>query len=239
MTGTAKAFLAGALAAGCVASGPSGSVDVGASGYPPLARDIPQALVADVGEFAVPQEVLLPATDRWPRTFPDAGPFYVLAQFSPLVFPVGVLRGTDRLDGVGYGLGALAGWRLPLTNAFSLGFEVQGELSEHKNPSAGVKAHHTRLGGAVRATFNLDRNLRPFGVAGGGEYEVQFNEIPGSFHLAGPGVFLGGGVDYVHLDRLAIRGEMTLHLWNAAEKGSGASGQAAMLFIGAGAAFSF
>lgn len=239
MTGKAKAFLTGALLTGCVASGPSGSLDGGASGYPPLAREIPRALVADMGEFATPQVVLLPATDRWPRTFPDAGPFYALAQLSPLVFPVGVLKETDRLDGVGFGLGALAGWRLPLTNAFSLGFEVQTELSEHKNPSAGVKAHHTRWGGAVRATFNIDRNLRPFGVAGGGQYEVQFNEVPSSFHFAGQGIFLGGGVDYVYLDQLTIRGEMTLHLWNATEKGSGVSGQAAMLFIGAGAAFSF
>ena len=239
MTGKAKTFLAGALLTGCVASGPSGSVDGGASGYPPLAREVPRALVADVGEFAAPQEVLLPATDRWPRTFPDAGPFYALAQISPLVFPVGVLRSTDRLDSVGYGLGAPAGWRLPLTNAFSLGFELQAELSEHKNPSADVKAHYTRTGGAVRATFNLDRSLRPFGVAGGGLYEVQFNDVPARFHLSGAGMFLGGGVDYVYLDRLTIRGEMTLHLWSAAEKGSGGSGQAAMLCIGGGAAFSF
>ena len=235
------AIVAAAALMGCVATGPEGSVaggDLRASAYPPLAVEVPGLLTSEAGDSVTPQVVSLPPGDGWPRLLPDAGPFYALAQFSPYVGQFGVLADWDRAD-AGYGLGALFGYRLPLNNAFALGLEVQYEFSEHKNPSAGVDAHHTRYGGAVRATFNFDRKLRPFGVVGGGEYRMEFDSVDPKFFLRGLGVFLGGGVDYVHSGQLAIRGEMTIHIWDAAEIGYDKGGTATTLFLGAGAAFSF
>ncbi len=257
MVREAKTFLAAAVLSGCAAVRPAGFVEVArdrvsapggpgrllsqavpGSWYLPLAGEIAGRLASDMGDFEIPEEVSLPPMDRWPRTFADAGPFYALAQFSPLVAPLGVLKENGRAD-AGYGIGALFGYKLPLSNALALGLEVQTELSEHVNPSSDVKAHQTRTGFAVRVMFRFDEVLRPFGVAGIGQYDMEFDSVDPSFFLSGLGVFMGGGVDYVQSDRLTIRGEMTLHIWDAAEKGSGNGGVAQTLFLGAGAAFTF
>ncbi len=255
MVREAQGFLAAAavsgciLAAGCAAVRPTGFVDSigastpggpGRSWYPPPAGEVASRLASETSDLdtPAPEEVSLPPMESWPRTFADAGPFYALGQFSPLVAPLGVLKESGRAD-AGYGIGALFGYKLPLSNALALGLEVQIEFSEHLNPSSDVKAHQTRTCGAVRAMFRFDEELRPFGVVGGGRYSMTFDSVSSDFHLFGLGMFLGGGVDYVQSDRLTIRGEMTLHIWDAAEKGSGNGGVAQVLFLGAGAAFTF
>ena len=238
----AAATVVSAMACGCASVWPEGSTvrgDGRALACPPLARGAACLLASDLGESEAPQEVSLPPMDRWPRIFADAGPFYALGQFSPLVVPMGDLAANDRVD-LGYGVGVAFGYRLPLTNVLAVGVEAQFEFSEHTNVSADVAAHQSRIGAAVRVIFKFDENLRPFGVVGGGQYEMKFDSVPSRFHLSGPGLLLGGGADYIYLEQLTIRGELTYHLWDAAEKGDTSKGGTAQtLCLGVGAAYSF
>ena len=197
-----------------------------------LARALPAAPEAE------PEIAHLPPLKSWPRYLRSEGPLYALFQLSPLVAQLGIVKDAKRADS-GTGIGLVFGYRKPLGGANSLGFEFIYETSQHHNESSDVPATATRLLGGVRWSFRMDERLVPFALAGGGLYELTFDGLDPKFGLSGLGFMIGGGVDFSPSARFALRAELALHIWDAAEKGSGAGGMAETLTLGLGAAVSF
>ena len=209
-----------------------------------LAGEHPPSAPASVGggllgaaNEGAPQVVKLPSLGRWPRYLRSQGPFYGLIGLSPYVGQLGILSEKERADS-GRGYGAVLGYRVPLRGATCLGIEFMYERSQHWNVSSDVEAVATRSGLALRMSFRMDEKVHPFAMAGGGLYRLEFDQLDPRFDLSGPGVFFGGGVDFSAAARLAVRAEMCLHIWDAAEE-SGHGGTAGTFTVGLGAAVSF
>jgi hypothetical protein len=198
----------------------------------------PAALLSgDLGEEAPLLE--FPRLERWPRTMYLGGAMYAHVQLSPYVGQFGVLQEYELAD-AGAGFGVSAGMRFPAGSATALGVELLYERSAHTNAGADVAATATRLLGAARLGFNMDRKLSPFAVVGFGSYSLEFDRLDSQYDVAGPGLLMGGGVDYSPKPKFTIRAELGLHVWTATEQRSGGgTGGAQTLALGLGAAVSF
>ncbi len=191
-----------------------------------------------VGTSAIEIEIVdIPGLSSWPRSLRAAGPMYALFQLQPYVGQFGVIRDQKRADS-GLGFGLVFGHRKPMSGAKSLGLEFIFERSGHTNESSAVDATATRLLGAARMNLNMDKELTPFIVAGGGMYSLKFDGLDPKFNLSGLGFMAGGGVDFSPKRNLAVRAELVLHIWDAAQE-DGAGGMAETLTLGVGAALSF
>jgi opacity protein-like surface antigen len=180
----------------------------------------------------------LPPLERWPRTMWLGGAAYALVQLNPYVAQLGVLSEYERADS-GLGFGVVAGYRVPMSNAKALGFELAYERSGHTNEDAAVDATATRLVVAARLNLKMDEKFTPFAVAGAGIYKLEFDGMDPKFNLSGPGVMIGGGVDYSPKSNFSFRAELGMHIWAAEEEGTGHGGTAETLAIGLGASVSF
>ena len=179
----------------------------------------------------------LPPLGRWPLSFGGRGPVYAFVQLAPYVGQLGVLAEARRAD-TGTGFGATFGYRVPLTGARSLGFELICETSSHHNEASDVDGRANRISAGARLSFRADQRIVPFAVAGAGYYELRFEDLGFGTELAGPGLLVGGGVDYVPVKAFTVRLEMNVHVWDAADD-YGHGGVAATITIGLGAGTSF
>jgi opacity protein-like surface antigen len=184
-----------------------------------------------------PVIVDLPPLAKWPRYLRSSGPLYGLVQLSPYVGQFGAPADAGRAD-AGMGFGAVFGYRVPLSGAKTLGFELMYEASSHNNEASGVDANATRIVAGLRANFKMDERTVPFVVAGVGQYSLEFEGLDPKFNLSGLGVMFGGGVNISPSPRFSFRAEVALHLWDAAEE-SGNGGLAGTLAVMLGTAFSF
>ncbi len=225
------------IAAGC--SGPGSYLATIGSGSALPASTTSPALLLPAAEPEGPQPHTfeLPSLGRWPLSFGGRGPVYVLAQLSPYVGQLGVLAEARRAD-TGTGFGAAFGYRVPLTGARSLGFELICETSSHWNEASDVDGTANRISAGARLSFRADQRVVPFAVAGAGYYELRFKDLGFGTELAGPGLLVGGGVDYVPVKAFTVRLEMNVHVWDAADD-YGHGGVAATITIGLGAGTSF
>jgi hypothetical protein len=170
------------------------------------------------------------------------GAGYALVQFNPYVGQLGVLAERKRA-GAGLGFGIVCGYRMIVRGATAIGLEVVVDASEHTNDISHTAAHATRTGVGLRASFRADEALQPFVSAGGGQYALRSDGMPSKFDLAGPGVFVGGGLDYSppspsQRGRFFARAELSLGLWGAVDE-VGGGGLAGTVTLGLGAAVSF
>lgn len=184
-----------------------------------------------------PVIVDLPPLAKWPRYLRSSGPLYGLVQLSPYVGQFGAPADAGRADS-GMGYGAVLGYRVPLSGANTLGFELIYETSSHNNEASGVDASATRIVAGLRASFKMDERMVPFIVAGVGQYSLKFDTLDPKFNLSGLGVMLGAGLNISPSPRFSFRVEVALHLWDAAEE-SGNGGLAETLAVALGTAFSF
>jgi opacity protein-like surface antigen len=210
--------------------------DTGPAFRPDTARVSMALAAADRDEDA--PVLQLPPLERWPRTMWLGGAAYALVQLNPYVAQLGVLSQYERADS-GLGFGVLAGYRLPMSNAKALGFELAYERSGHTNEDAGVDATATRLVAAARLNMRMDEKLTPFAVAGAGIYKLEFDGIDPRYNLSGLGLMIGGGVDYSPKSSFSLRAELGIHIWAAEEEGTAHGGTAETLAIGLGASVSF
>lgn len=207
--------------------------------FAPRAAAFSAALAGADGDESVEiQDVYLPALSSWPRSLRAKGPVYALVQVNPFVGQFGVLADYERAD-TGFGFGIVGGYRKPMSGAKALALEGIFERSSHTNESSDVDATATRLIAAARLNMKMDEKLTPFVVAGGGRYKLEFDGLDSRFNLSGLGVMFGGGIDYAPKTNFSVRAEMNLHIWDAAEEGSGGGGMAETLTLGFGAAVSF
>ena len=180
----------------------------------------------------------LPDLEKWPRYLRAEGPLYGLVQFSPYVGQFGTPADAKRADsGMGYGL--TVGYRVPFSGASALGFEFIYESSGHRNEASDVDARATRIVAGARLSLKMDEKIVPFAVAGLGSYSLKFDGLDSEYDLSGLGVMIGGGINVSPSPRFSFRSELALHLWDAAEEGSGHGGMAETLALALGAAFSF
>ncbi len=241
------AMLAAVLVSGCsrlaatgLVCGPAGRGPPGRATdvLPPGGLSVSSAL-AGASEVEA-KFVDLPPVSGWPRPLRAKGPVYALVEFHPYVGQLGVLSETRRAD-AGTGFGIVAGYRLPMANAKTLGFELNYEWSDHTNEAAGggVDATAKRVVAAARLNMRMDEKLTPFAVAGAGIYKLEFDGMDPTYNLSGLGVMMGGGVDYSPSPSFSIRAELGLHIWAAGEEASDHGGTAETLTLGLGAAVSF
>ena len=219
-----------AVVEGCASQAPFSKVRDSATG-----DDYAGALAAS-GENTA-KVVELPPLERWPRTLHGEGPMYGLFQLSPYVGQFGVISDTGRAD-AGVGLGAVLGYRIPVKGTAAFGFELSYGLSEHWNASSSVGASATQAGLGLRAAFRMDETLNPFATAGLGYYTMGFEGLDPRFDVSGFGGYIGGGMDMSSPERLSVRAEARLHIWEAADS-TGGGGLAETLTVNLGAAWSF
>jgi hypothetical protein len=209
--------------------------DVGASQYAPeFSVAISELLPADIPE---PTYVDLPSGDKWPRTMRGGGPLVATVTFAPYVGMLGTMADIDRADD-GSGFGVAFAYRLAASESTTFDVGVGYEMSNHASPATDLDATATRT--CLRATLSMNKSskLQPFVAGGAGSYALEFDGLDSEFAFTGTGGFVGGGIDYVPTGGVAIRFDIGLHVWDAAD-GSGGGGTTETLVVGLGASFGF
>jgi len=201
--------------------------------------DVPSTADALLAADSVePEIVALPPLPRWPILMRTAGPFYTHVMLAPLVIQTGILADARRAD-AGAGVSFAFGMVLFTGGTTMLGLEGVFGQSSHYNPTSEVDGTASRQCVAGRLLMGGDQARHPFVVAGVGSYALAFDGLDDRFDLSGIGVYAGGGVDFVTTRNLSVRVDGEVHIWDAAESGSGNGGVAGTVRIGVGAALSF
>jgi len=222
------------LLVGCVGQGLRETELAPASFAPAVAASVADVMAADIMD---PTYLDLPSGDRWPRTMRGGGPLVATVTFAPYVGMLGTLADIDRADD-GSGFGVAFSWRLAVSASSSLDVGAGFETSSHTSPATGLDATATRT--CLRATLSLNKGskLQPFVAGGAGAYALDFDGLASEFAFSGAGGFVGGGVEYVPTGGVAVRFDVALHAWDAAD-GSGGGGVTETLVVALGASLGF
>ncbi len=225
--------LAAILSAGC-ASVPMAQVTERTGLALPSTLEPLRFLAAGTQE---PTYVDLPNADRWPRSMQGGGPMHVAVMFAPYVGVFGALADIERSD-AGSGFGVAVGYRMPSSSSRTLDLSLAYEESSHHNPTSDVEGRATRLGARLGMSFAMGNKTRPYAAVGAEMSSLTFDGLASEYGFSGPGLFVGGGIDYSPSGSVSLRAEIGLHVWDATD-GSGGGGVTETLSVGLGAAFGF
>jgi hypothetical protein len=232
-----SALIVSGSLAGCGMQGLMLAGDPAGAAGPPVLASLAPSLAAGLGDEDLPV-LELPALEKIPRTMWVGGALYAMVQFSPYVGQLGVLEKYKRAD-TGAGVGIVAGYRIPVKSTTALGIEFVMDQSAHTSEASDVGATATRILGEARLSMSMDRKLSPFALAGVGIYTLAFDEIDSRYDLSGPGLVIGGGIDFSPKKSFSLRAELDAHFWVAEEEASGGGGLATTLSLVLGAGMNF